>query len=228
MEELGQGFVRAVELIVSFDPEIVEITLRSLMISVTSCSIACAICFPLAGLVHFSLFPGKRLLVSLVQTLYSLPTVLVGLFVFVLLSRSGPLGGLGLLFTPAAMVIGQVVLVSPVVLGLALSALKGVDVAVYEAAMGLGASRFQAIWQVMREARYALLTAAVMGFGRAISEVGLSLMVGGNIKGFTRTLTTAISLETSRGDIELSIALGIVLLMLALAVNLVVGWLQRR
>ncbi len=228
MEELGRGFVKAVELIVSLDAEVVEITVRSLMISATSCGIACAICFPLGGLVHFSSFPGKKLFMSLVQTLYSLPTVLVGLFVFVLLSRSGPLGSLGLLFTPAAMVIGQVIFVSPIVLGLAVSALNGLDIALYDAAVGLGASKFQAVLQVMREARYGLLTAAVMGFGRAISEVGLSLMVGGNIKGFTRTLTTAISLETSKGNIELSIALGIVLLVLALMVNLVTGWLQRR
>lgn len=228
MEELGRGFIKAVELIASLDAEVVEITARSLMISATSCGIACAVCFPLGGLVHFSSFPGKRLFMSLVQTLYSLPTVLVGLFVFVLLSRSGPLGSFGLLFTPTAMVIGQVIFVSPIVLGLSVSALNGVDIAVYEAAMGLGASRFQATLQVMKEARYALLTAAVMGFGRAISEVGLSLMVGGNIKGFTRTLTTAISLETSKGNVELSIALGIILLMLALMVNLVIDWLQRR
>ncbi len=228
MEELGRGFVKAVELIASFDAEVVEISARSLIISVTSCGIACAICFPLGGLMHFSTFPGKRLFMSLVQTLYSLPTVLVGLFIFVLLSRSGPLGNLGLLFTPAAMVIGQVIFVSPIVFGLGVSALKGVDTAVYEAAVGLGASRLQAALQVMKEARYALITAAVMGFGRAISEVGLSLMVGGNIKGFTRTLTTAISVETSRGNLELAIALGIILLTLALLVNLLISWLQRK
>lgn len=228
MEELGRGFVRALELIASLDPEVVDITVRSLVISVTSCSIACAVCFPLGGLIHFSSFPGKRLFISVVQTLYSLPTVLVGLFVFVLLSRSGPLGGLGLLFTPVAMVMGQAIFLAPIVLGLGMSALRGVDIAIHDTALALGASRVQAVLQVMKEARYALVTAALMGFGRAISEVGLSLMVGGNIKGFTRTLTTAISLETSKGNLELAIALGIVLLLLALMVNMIVSWLQQR
>ncbi len=228
MEELWTGFIKALQLISSFDAEVIDITARSLAISATSCAIACVVCFPLAGLVHFSLFPGKRLLMATVQTLYSLPTVLVGLFVFLLLSRSGPLGSLGLLFTPAAMVIGQVLLVSPIMLGLAISALSGVDASVHDTAVALGANRWQAAIKVMSEARYAMLAAGVMGFGRAISEVGLSVMVGGNIRGFTRTLTTAISLEVTRGDVELSIALGIILLAVALVVNLSISWLQHR
>ncbi len=228
MDDLWLGFIKALQLIGSLDPEVIDITVRSLAISATSCAIACVVCFPLAGLVHFSSFPGKRLLVAVVQTLYSLPTVLVGLFVFLLLSRSGPLGSLGLLFTPVAMVIGQVLLVTPIMLGLAMSALGGVDASVHEMAVALGADRWQAVIKVMGEARYAIFAAAVMGFGRAISEVGLSVMVGGNIKGFTRTLTTAISLEVTKGDIELSIALGLILLAVALMVNLSISWLQHR
>ncbi|MCD6299953.1 MAG: ABC transporter permease, partial [Dehalococcoidales bacterium] len=155
-------------------------------------------------------------------------TVAIGLFVFVLFSRAGPIGGLGLVFTPIAIVIGQTLLVTPIILGLTISALSGVDKAVTETAISLGASRFQAISLTIKEVRYAILTALIMGFGRAISEVGISLMVGGNIKGFTRTITTAISLETSKGDIELSIALGIILIFLAMIINFALNRLQQR
>ena len=228
MEELWQALVKAVELIVTFDPEVMEISGRSLVIAATSCSITALVCLPLGSLIHFSRFPGKRLLINVVQTLYSIPTVAVGLLVFVLFSRAGPLGGLDLMFTPAVMVIGQVFLVTPVMLGLTISAIRGVDKSIPETALSLGASRFQTAILTLKHARYAVLTAVIMGFGRAVSEVGLALMVGGNIKGFTRTLTTAISLETSKGDIELSLALGIVLIMIALVINLSLNRLQQR
>lgn len=228
MEELWQGLVRAVQLVVSLDPDVVEITRRSLAISVTSCSIAALISLPLGSLIHFTRFSGKRALISVIQTLFSVPTVVIGLWVFVLFSRAGPLGELDLIFTPVVMVIGQVILITPLMLGLIISALSGVDKAVSETAISLGASRFQAAVVTLKEARYAVLTGVVMGFGRAISEIGLALMVGGNIKGFTRTLTTAISLETSKGDIELSIALGIILLLIALGINITLNRLQHR
>ena len=228
MEELWQALVKAVELIVTFDAEVMQIGGRSLAIAATSCSITALICLPLGSLIHFSSFRGKRLLINVVQTFYSIPTVAVGLFVFVLFSRAGPLGGLDLMFTPAVMVIGQVFLVTPIMLGLTISALRGVDKSIPETALSLGASRFQAAVLTLKHARYAVLTAMIMGFGRAVSEVGLALMVGGNIKGFTRTLTTAISLETSKGDIELSLALGIVLIMIALVINLSLNRIQQR
>ncbi|MCJ7769262.1 MAG: ABC transporter permease [Dehalococcoidales bacterium] len=228
MEELWQALGRAVELLVTFDADVMEISGRSLAIAATSCSITALICLPLGSLIHFSRFRGKRLFVNIIQTSYSIPTVAVGLFVFVLFSSSGPLGGLGLMFTPAVMVIGQVILVTPVMLGLTIAALSGVDKAISETAVSLGASRFQAAIITLKHARYAVLTAIVMGFGRAIAEVGLALMVGGNIKGFTRTLTTAISLETSKGDIELALALGIVLILIALVINLTLNRLQQR
>ena len=228
MTELWQGLVQATQLIVSLDPEVFEIASRSLLISATSCSLATLISLPLASLIHFNRFPGKRFLVSMIQTLFSLPTVAVGLFVFVFFSRGGPLGGLEFMFTPTVMVIGQVILVTPVILGLTISALRGVDKTVPETATSLGASGFQVATLTLREARYAVLTAVVMGFGRAISEVGIALMVGGNIKGFTRTLTTAISLETQKGELELSIALGIILISLALIINLLLHRLQQR
>lgn len=205
-----------------------QIAARSLAIAATSCIIATLISIPLGSVIHFNNFRGKRLLVNIIQTFYSVPTVVVGLFVFVFLSNAGPLGGLELLFTPAAIVIGQVLLVLPIMMGLTLSALRGVDVTLIDTAISLGANRFQTASLVIKEARFAMLGAVTMGFGRAISEVGLSLMVGGNIRGFTRTLTTAISLETSKGEIELGLALGFILLFIALAVNIVLNRLQQR
>ncbi len=228
MIEMWEGLVKAVNLIVSLDPEVMEIAVRSLMISGASSTIAALICLPLGSLIHLHRFPGKRLLINIVQTLFSIPTVAVGLFVFVLFSRAGPLGGLNIIFTPAVMVIGQVVLVTPVMLGLTISALSGVDKAIPDTALSLGASGFQIAIITLREARYAVLAALIMGFGRAISEVGLALMVGGNIRGFTRTITTAISLETSKGDLELSIALGIILISIALVINVVLNRIQQR
>jgi tungstate transport system permease protein len=144
------------------------------------------------------------------------------------ISNAGPLGGLSLLFTPAAIIVGQVILISPIMLGLIISALSGVDKMVTETALSLGATRVQAAIVSVREVRYAIVTALVMGFGRAISEIGIALIVGGNIAGYTRTITTAISLETQRGNLELAIALGIILVFIALIINIVLHWLQRR
>jgi tungstate transport system permease protein len=228
LEELREGFFKAINLIVTLDPEVVNITRRSLTISATSCSITTLISIPLGSLIHFTRFPGKQALVSVIQTLFSLPTVVVGLLVFVLFSRAGPLGDLSLMFTPTVIVIGQVILVLPLMLGLVISALSGVDKVIPETAISLGATRMQMAVLTLREAKYAVLTAVIMGFGRALSEVGLALMVGGNIRGFTRTLTTAISLETSKGEIELSLALGIILLLIALAINITLNRLQHR
>jgi len=228
LTELWEGLVKAVNLIISFDPEVMEVAGRSLIISSTSSTIAALICLPLGGVIHCHHFLGKRMLINVVQTLFSVPTVAIGLFVFVLFSRAGPLGGLHLMFTPMVMIIGQVILITPIILGLIISALSGVDKAIPDTALSLGASGFQAAIITLREARYAVLAALIMGFGRAISEVGLALMVGGNIRGFTRTLTTAISLETSKGDVELAIALGIILISIALVINVVLNRIQQR
>jgi tungstate transport system permease protein len=225
---IWQGFLKAIELIVSLNHEVLEITVRTLAISISSTIIAGLICLPLGSLIHFNNFRGKRTVINLIQTFYSVPTVAVGLIVFLLFSRSGPLGFLELLFTPQVMVIGQVILISPIMLGLVIAALKGVDRAAYETAIATGASEFQATTTVIREARYSIYSAMIMGFGRAISEVGLALMVGGNIRGYTRVMTTAISLETSKGDIVLSIALGIILISIALIINFSLSRLQQR
>ncbi len=228
MTELWHGLLKAVDLIISLDPEVMEIAGRSLSISVTSALLASLICIPLANLIHFHQFRGKRLLINLIQTFFSIPTVAMGLFIFVFISRAGPLGGFNLLFSPAAIVLGQMVLVTPILLGLTISALSTVDRSIVDTAHSLGASGWQTAIVVLKEARYAVMAAVIMGFGRAISEVGISLMVGGNIKGFTRVITTAISLETSKGDIELSIALGIILISIALVINIILNRIQQR
>jgi tungstate transport system permease protein len=228
LTEIWHGLIKAVELIISLDPGIMEIAGRSLRISGTSCLLASLISLPLGSLIYFHQFRGKRAVINIIQTLFSVPTVVIGLFVFVLFSRAGPLGETGMLFTPAVMVVGQMILITPILLGLAISALSGVGKEVVDAATSLGASGFQLALLILREARYAVLAAVIMGFGRAISEVGCAMMIGGNIRGFTRVMTTAIALETSKGELELSMALGIILLFLALIINIALNRLQQR
>jgi tungstate transport system permease protein len=228
LDEISAGFIRAIQLIVTLDPQVVEITARSLSISLTSVFIASLIDIPIGGIIQFHNFRGKRALINLIQTFYSLPTVTVGLLVFLLLSRSGPLGSLGLLFSPGGMIIGQTILITPIMIGLTISALGGVSVQIKETAMSLGATDLQVIFTILKEAKAAVIAAILLGFGRALSEVGVAMMIGGNIRGYTRVLTTAISLETSMGDLELSMALGIILISISLAVNLLLNRIQGR
>jgi tungstate transport system permease protein len=228
LEEIWNGLVKAVQLIFTFDPEVIQIAWLSIRVSVTSVLIASIICLPLGSLIHFHNFRGKRILISIIQTFYSIPTVTVGLFVFILFSHTGPLGGLNILFTPTVMVIGQVILVTPILTGLTITGLSGVDKNLMDTARSMGANNWQTAAAIMKEARFAVIAAVILAFGRAISEVGLALMVGGNIRGFTRVLTTAISLETSKGDIELSMALGIILIFIALVVNIIMNRVQQR
>ncbi len=228
MDEIWNGFLRAIELIVTFNPEVMEITARSISISLSSAFIAALICIPLGGLIEFRSFPGKRAAINLIQTLYSLPTVTVGLLVFLLISRSGPFGGLDLLFTPVGMVLGQAILVSPIMIGLTVSALSGVSPQIRDTAKSLGATELQIIVTIIKEARPAVMAAVLLGFGRALSEVGVAMMIGGNIRGYTRVLTTAIALETSMGNLELSMALGMILLSISLVINLLLSRVQGR
>lgn len=228
MSEIWNGLLKAFQLIFTFDPDVMSIAGLSLRIALTSVAIAAIIGLPLASLIHFHSFRGKRLLISLIQTFYSIPTVTVGLLVFVLFSHSGPLGGLDLIFTPTVMVIGQVILVMPILLGMSISALSGVDRNITDTARSMGANSWQTMVVIIKEARFAVMAAVVLAFGRAISEVGLAMMVGGNIRGFTRVLTTAISLETSKGDWELSMALGIILIFIALVLNIIMNRIQQR
>ena len=221
MEEIWNGLFRAIELIATSDPQVVEITSRSLFISLSSAFLASIICIPLGGLIEFRQFWGKGALINLIQTLYSLPTVTVGLLVFLLISRSGPLGGLGLLFTPYGIILGQAILVCPIMIGLTITALAEVNPLIKDTARSLGADQMQIIATVIREARAAVMAAVLLGFGRALSEVGVAMMIGGNIRGYTRVLTTSIALETSMGNLELSIALGIILISISLVINLI-------
>ncbi|MCG2828476.1 ABC transporter permease [Methanothermobacter sp. K4] len=228
MNEIVTGFLRAIELMASLDPELIDITARTLMVSVSSTALASLIAVPAAAMIDLKEFTGKRVLLNVIQTLYSIPTVLVGLFVFLLISRSGPLGPLNLLFTPAGMILGQTILILPLITGFSLTALRSVKPELRDLARSLGATESQVMLRVLEEARYAVMAAIILGFGRAISEVGAAIMLGGNIRGFTRVITTAISLETSRGNLELSIALGIILLVISLAVNTVLNHFQEK
>lgn len=228
MGDLAEAFGLGLKLIFAGDAEVYEVVGRTLAISCASVVIGTLLFLPMGSVIYYYSFPGKRLLITFIRTLYSMPTVFVGLLVFISLSRTGPLGGLELLFTPTAIVIGEVILISPILLGLTISALGAVPPDIRDTATSLGATRLQTMLAVAREARHGVATGVLMAYGRAVSEVGVALMVGGNIRGFTRTLTTAMSLETSMGNIEFSMALGLVLMSIAFTVSLVAYRLQQR
>jgi tungstate transport system permease protein len=223
MNEIFDGFSQAIHLIVTLNPEVFEIAGLSLYISLTATILAALISIPIAGLIHFREFHGKRTLIVVIQTLYSVPTVVVGLVIYLMISRSGPLGFFGLLFTPEGMILGQTVLIIPIMMGLVISALGGVGNDIRDMLVSLGATEFQSIIAIIKEARFAILSAVVLGFGRAISEVGVAMMIGGNIRGATRVLTTSIALETGMGNFGFSIALGIILLGIALIVVVILN-----
>lgn len=227
MSEIIDGFFEAVGLIATLNPEVMEIAGRSLFVSSVSTLIAALIMIPIGALIYFYEFRGKRVIINIVQTLYSLPTVIVGLLVYLLVSYSGPLGSFKLLYTTNAMIIAQVILVSPLLVGFTIAALNGLDKEMKYTVLSLSAGAFRAMLTLVREAKYAILSAVVLAFGRAIAEVGAVMMVGGNIRYFTRTLTTAITLNTSMGEFSMSIALGIILLLIALIVNIGVNVLQQ-
>jgi ABC-type tungstate transport system, periplasmic component len=228
VNEIVDGFVQAFWLIVTLNPEVIEITLRSLEISLAATLLGAAVSLPLGGFIHFHEFPGKRILINIIQTLYALPTVIAGLFLFLFISRAGPFGFLGILFTPAGMILAQFILVLPILIGLTISALSTIDKEARLTVLSLGASSSQSMLTIMQEARFAIFAAIILSFGRAISEVGAAMMIGGNIRGATRVLTTAITLETSIGNFSLSIALGIILLGVAVIVNLILNVAQQR
>jgi tungstate transport system permease protein len=228
MNEIFEGIRQAVQLIVSLDPEVLDITTRSLFISLSATLVGSLIAIPIGGFIHFKEFGGKRGVVTIIQALYALPTVLVGLLVFLLLSRSGPFGFMKLLFTPTGMIIGQIVLIVPLMIGMTLIALSGVSRNKQDTVISLGANELQTVITIVKEARFAILGGVILGFGRAIAEVGAAMMIGGNIRGYTRVLTTAIALETSIGNLSLSIALGFILLLIALIVTTVLFLVQER
>ncbi len=228
MDSLTQGLATAFKLLFTLDREVYSIVLLSLRISSAAIIFAAIVGIPLGYLVGTKKFRGRNLLSTILNTLMSLPTVVVGLFVFALFSQQGPLGTLNLLFTVKAVIVGQFILAAPIVSALTMSAVQEVDNRVRPTAQTLGAGSFLTALTVLEEARYALIAAIIAGFGRAIAEVGSALILGGNIKGYTRTVTTAIALETSKGEYGLAIALGIILLMVAFAVNIFFRKLQAR
>ena len=224
--ELVEALGRALYLLVSFDKEVYRIVGRSLLVSGSALLLSSLFSFPVSSLLSFSSFRGRGALLSIIRTFYSLPTVCVGLFLFVLFSREGPLGFSGILFTPYIMILGQAILISPIIMGLLISHL-GRRWEVFETALSIGATRKRAVILTIFDARSEVLGILLLSFGRAISEVGCAIMVGGNIKGFTRVMTTAIALESSKGNIELALSLGIILLIIAFIINIIAVRLER-
>jgi tungstate transport system permease protein len=224
---LWEGLRRAVELLFALDAEVLGITLLSLQVSGTATALALLVGMPVGTGLALARFPGRGLVVALVNTGMALPPVVVGLLVSLLLWRSGPLGALELLYTPVALVLAQLVIALPVVTGLTLAAVQQIPARFRLQVQALGASRLQLIGLLVREARLPLLAAIMAGFGAAISEVGASLMVGGNLRGHTRVLTTATVLETGKGNFDVAIALSAILLALTFLVNWALTWVQQ-
>jgi tungstate transport system permease protein len=228
VEVIWQGIVEAFRLLVSGDPEVIDITLTTLKVSGTATLISLLIGVPLGTLLALSRFPGRNVLMSLVNTSMGLPPVVVGLWVSIFLWRSGPFGSLNILYTPIAMIIAQAIIASPVVLGLTAAAIQQTSPKLRLQIRALGATNLQFLWLLLKEIRFSLLAAIIAGFGAVVSEVGASQMVGGNIKGQTRVLTTATVLEVSKGNFDVAIALTIVLSLLAYGVTLWLTLLQQK
>ena len=228
MDIIWDGLSKAFWLIVHRDPDVIDIVLLTLRVSGTAVLISMLMGVPAGTALAVSKFPGRGILVSFVNAGMSIPPVVVGLIVMVLLWRTGPLGPLGIIFTPWAMISAQVLITFPIVTGITMAAMAQVDPRLRQQLVGLGASRVQLVWVMLQEARLTMLTAVMAGFGRAISEVGAVMMVGGNIKGQTRVLTTATVLESGKGEFGTAIALGMVLLVMAYLVTSVLTVLQQR
>ena len=228
MDLILEGIKKAFHLLITFDPEVMGITLLSLEISGTATLISLVIGISVGTIVALTEFPGRRIVVSAINTGMGLPPVVVGLFVTIFLWRSGPLGFLEILYTPTAMIVAQAVIASPIVMGISLAAIQALPRNLRLQILALGATRFQMVWILVKEAKLPLLAGVMAGFGGVISEVGASIMVGGNIKGYSRVLTTATVMETSRGNFDLAIALSIILLLMAYLINLVLTQIQQR
>jgi len=225
---IADGIRKAFWLLITGEPEVMGITLLSLRVSGLATLVSLVIGVSAGTLVALTRFPGRGFVVSLINTGMGLPPVVVGLFVSILLWRNGPLGFLGMLYTPGAMILAQAIIATPIVMGITLAAMQQLPKKLRLQILALGATRLQLVWILTKEARLPLLAAVMAGFGGVISEVGASIMVGGNIKGYSRVLTTATVMETSRGNFDTAIALGIILLALAFAVNLVLTHIQQK
>jgi tungstate transport system permease protein len=225
---LSDSLLAAVALIFRLDREVQLAVCTSLYTAAVAIVLAAAIGVPIGLWIGLKRFFGRRVVITLLNTLMALPTVVIGLVLFGFFSRQGPLGEFGLLFTPVAMIAGQTVLATPIVANYVLACVNGADHRVMDTARTLGATHFQASIQLTKEIRFGVMAALIAGFGRVIGEVGVAMMLGGNIRGSTRTMTTAIALETSKGEFVFGLSLGIVLLSVALIVNLFLNILQQR
>jgi tungstate transport system permease protein len=227
MHSIVEGFGAAFRLIITLNPELIRIILLSLQVSGTALLLATILGLPLGAVLALRRLPLRGLLISLLNTGMGLPPVAAGLFLYLFLSRSGPLGFLGLLYTPTAMIIAQCILALPIVASLAHAAIANVDPVIRQAALTLGATPFQESLAVVKEARYAIMAGVMAGLGRVMAEVGAIIIVGGNIAGYTRVMTTTIALETDKGNFELAIALGIILLTISFTITVALRFFQR-
>lgn len=227
MNYFSESLIAAFGLILSLDADIFRIALTSVSISITATLIAAVLAIPAGVGMALNTFTGKATLQHLLNTLMSMPTVVIGLLFYGLFSRLGPLGSWGLLYTPTAIIIAETVLIFPIMMNLTIAAVHSADPRLVPTLISLGARPFTLIVQVVRATRYAILAALIIGFGRAIGEVGAAMMLGGNIEGFTRTMTTAIALETSKGEFQLGLALGLLLLIIAFVLNFILSWLNK-
>jgi len=225
MSEIWQGLSQAFWLLVSMDADLIAISARSLYVTLSALVIASVIALPLAAILAVRRFRWRRFIIGVLNALMGLPPVVVGLIVYVMLSRSGPFGVFGLLFTPTAMIIAQVIIIVPLIASVAHQSLRDLWQEYHDLLISMNVSQRQKIMTLLWDGRRALMTATLAGFGRGIGEVGAIMIVGGNIDHVTRVLTTAIALETGRGDFALALALGFVLIALALGVNLIIHWL---
>jgi tungstate transport system permease protein len=223
-----EGLIKAFQLIVSLDPEVLGITWLSIKVSGLATFISVIIGVTTGMIVALTRFPGKKFVVSIVNTGMGLPPVVVGLFVTVFLWRNGPLGFLDILYTPTAIIFAQAIIATPIVMGISIAALQNLPAKLRLQILSLGATRLQMVWILIREARLPLMAAVMAGFGGVISEVGASIMVGGNIKGYSRVLTTATVMETGRGNFDVAFALSIILLLLVFLVNYIFTMIQQR
>lgn len=228
MKYLLQAITEAFRLIVNLESDVLIVTWTSLRISTIAIFLASITGVPIGFLIGISKFRGRGVIITLLNTLMALPTVVIGLIGYSLISRQGPFGSFGLLFTPTAMIMGQYILATPIITALTISATQSVDPRVRRTAIVLGANVFQSALTMFSEARFALMAAVITGFGRVIGEVGASMMLGGNIKGYTRNLPTAIALETSKGEFGFGLALGIILMTVALSINFFLRFLQSK
>ncbi|MFC1532974.1 ABC transporter permease [Thermodesulfobacteriota bacterium] len=226
MDFFIDSLLSAVWLIWSLDPQLTEIIGVSLKVSASSTVIAGIIGIPAGLFISFREFRGKHLIITVLNTLLALPTVVVGLFVYAFISRRGIFGPLDLLYTQKAMIIGQVILIIPIIAIFTITAVSRIDERYRETALTLGANPLQTAWAVIREARFGIVAAVIMAFGRVIAEVGISMMLGGNAKGFTRNMTTAMALEYDKGEFVLSVALGIILLAVSFGMNIIFHYFQ--